>query len=70
MITCPKCQKAGGAYYISGTGTTFKTYGCKLCGKRFNTIVTRPLPPLRWDEAKKVLPENYTAEDDHGDEER
>jgi transposase-like protein len=56
-MKCPHCNQEGTAYYISGSGTASKVYGCKNCKKRFRTKIERPAPPLRWDEAKEVLPD-------------
>jgi transposase-like protein len=55
-MKCPYCKKEGTAYYISGSGTASKVYGCKDCKKKFRTKITRPEPPLRWEEAREVMP--------------
>ena len=56
-MRCPHCRREGGVYYIRGTGTTLKTYGCKRCKARFN-VRTEPEPlPLHWEEAHEVLPD-------------
>ncbi len=59
MITCPHCKKAGGAWYVSGSGTASKVYGCKFCKKHFRTKIERPEPPLHWDNVKE--PEQVTS---------
>jgi transposase-like protein len=56
-MKCPYCKMEGTAYYIRGTGTTLKTYGCRNCKNHFNTKITRPEPPLHWEEAREVLPD-------------
>lgn len=58
MMRCPHCKQQGKAYYISGSGTASNIWGCKGCGKKFRTQVKRPEPPLRWDEAREVLPDS------------
>jgi transposase-like protein len=56
-MRCPHCKQEGTAFYISGSGTASKLYGCRGCKKQFRTVITRPVPPLRWEEVREIQPD-------------
>jgi transposase-like protein len=56
-MRCPHCKREGTAYFRYHLNEASKVYGCKACKKAFRTKIERPAPPLRWEEAREILPD-------------